>query len=225
MIPSTQCTRSVLRRIDEHRLRLEDAGGDDRLEHVELQLAALGGHRDRQVAADHAEAHHVHDLGDHRVDLARHDRRAGLLGRQVDLAQAAARAGRQQPEVVADLRELDRQALHARGVEDERLRVLRGLDEVGREVDREPGDPGQVLGALLRVPGRRVQAGADGGGAHVDFAEHVLDPLERLHLAGQRLAKRRELLAEGHRHRVLELRAAHLDDRRELGALGAERGD
>jgi hypothetical protein len=51
------------RGVDEHRLRLEDAGGDHRLEHVELELPAFGGHRHGQVAADHAEADHVDDLG------------------------------------------------------------------------------------------------------------------------------------------------------------------
>ena len=33
----------------------------------------------------------VHDLGNHRIHLARHDRRAGLHLRQMDLVQAAAR--------------------------------------------------------------------------------------------------------------------------------------
>ena len=59
----------------------------------------------------------------------------GCFARQVDLAQPAARTGREQPQVVADLRELDREALHARRVEDERLRVLRRLDQIGGEVD------------------------------------------------------------------------------------------
>ena len=46
-----------------------------------------------------------------------------------------------------------------------------------------------------------------------------------LHFARQRRRERLELLAERHRHGVLELRAAHLQDVGELLALGAERGD
>ena len=52
---------------------LEQAVRDDRLEGVELQLAGLGGKADRDVVADHLEGDLVDDLGDHRVDLARHD--------------------------------------------------------------------------------------------------------------------------------------------------------
>jgi hypothetical protein len=74
---------------------------------------------------------------------------------------------------------------------DERLRVLRRLDEIRGEMDREPGDAGQVLGALLGVAGRRIEAGADRRGAHVGFAEHVLDPLECLDLARERLGDER----------------------------------
>ena len=47
--------------------------------------------RHRDVVADHLEGDLVDDLGDHRVDLARHDRRAGLHRRQVDLARSPAR--------------------------------------------------------------------------------------------------------------------------------------
>ena len=61
-MPSTQCTRSVCAALMNMRLRLEDARGDHRLEDVQLELAAFGGHRHRQVAADHAEADHVDDF-------------------------------------------------------------------------------------------------------------------------------------------------------------------
>ena len=132
VMPSTQCTRSVraalMNIVCASKMQAAMTGSNT----FSCSCPAFGGHRDRQVAADDAEADHVHDLGDDRVHLARHDRRARLLGRQVDLAQAAARARRQQPQVVADLRELDRQALHARRVEDERLRVLRRLDQIRR---------------------------------------------------------------------------------------------
>src|SRR5262245_50990643 len=62
-------------RIHEHRLRLEDTRRDHRLEHVELQLAGFSRKRDRKIAPDHAEAHHIDDFWNDRIDLARHDRR------------------------------------------------------------------------------------------------------------------------------------------------------
>src|SRR5690606_31874470 len=54
--------------------RVEDLVGDQRLHHVQLQLAALGGQGQRQVVADHFESDLVDRFRDHRVDLARHDR-------------------------------------------------------------------------------------------------------------------------------------------------------
>ena len=94
---------------------LEQAVGDDRLEGIELQLAGLGGKGNRDVVADHLERDLVDDLRNDRIDLARHDAGARLHRRQVDLAQAGARAAGQQPQVVAGLGELDRHALEHAG--------------------------------------------------------------------------------------------------------------
>ena len=55
---------------------------------------------DHQVVAHHGHGRLGHRLGDHRVDLAGHDRRAGLAGRQADFAQPGVRAGREQPQIV-----------------------------------------------------------------------------------------------------------------------------
>src|SRR5204862_389023 len=74
--------------------------------HVEPALPAPRRHRDRDVVAYELKAAPAHDPRDHGVHLARHDRGAGLPGRQADLVQAAARTGRQPAQVVADLREL-----------------------------------------------------------------------------------------------------------------------
>src|SRR4030095_5566859 len=53
---------------------------------VELQLSRLRCHCDHQVVADHFEGDLVHHLWDDRIDLAGHDRGAGLTGRQQDVA-------------------------------------------------------------------------------------------------------------------------------------------
>ncbi len=133
----------------------------------------------------------AHDLGrDHgqrlalgRVDLARHDRGAGLVGRQHQLAEAAARAGAEQADVVGDLRE--------RGGE--------GLQRAGRAAPprRAPASAANLLGAgdegqagqprrggrspRAAKSGMRVEAGADRGAAErelVEVGEGCVEPLE-----------------------------------------------
>ena len=101
----------------------------NRLERVELQLAALRGQRDGDVVADHLEGDLVDHLGDHRVDLAGHDRRSGLARRQVDLVQPGARPRGEQPQVVAGLGQLDRDPLQHPGELDEHPDVRGRLDE------------------------------------------------------------------------------------------------
>ena len=68
--------------------------------------------------------------------------------------EAGARPGGEQAEVVADLGELDGEALEHGGVEHEGLGVLRGLDEVGGEADGHARDRGEVRGAALGVAAR-----------------------------------------------------------------------
>src|SRR4051812_28552944 len=116
--------------VQEEGLALEDAEGDHRLHDVQLELPGFGRHRHRQVVADDAEADLVHDFRDDGIDLPRHDRGAGLHGRQLDFVEPRAGARGQEAQVVADLGELDRQALEHPGIEDEGLRVLSGLDQV-----------------------------------------------------------------------------------------------
>src|SRR5690349_20998710 len=79
------------RGIDQDCLALENDCRDNRLERIQLQLTRLGRHRHDQVIADDPVGDHVRDLRDDRIHLARHDGRAGLHGRQVDLAQPTAR--------------------------------------------------------------------------------------------------------------------------------------
>ena len=99
----------------------------------------------------------------------------GLAGGQEDLAEARLRARRQQPQVVADLRELDRGALQRAGQRHEDAGVGGGLDQVGRGLLRDAGDVLEVLAHRLGVARVGGDAGADRGGAHVDLVE----PLDR----------------------------------------------
>ena len=79
-------------------------------------------------------------------------------------------------------------------------------------------------GAPLGVALGGVEAGADGGGAHVDRVEVLLRVAQELDLAVQRGGEGVELLAHRHGDRVLQLGAAHLDDLQVRVALGAEGG-
>ena len=76
---------------------------DHRLAHVELEVAPGSGHGHRGVVPVDLDADHDHGLALGRVDLARHDRRAGFVLRQVELPEAAAGTRTQPADVVGDL--------------------------------------------------------------------------------------------------------------------------
>ena len=92
-IPSTHFSANRRDVVASSADRLQQVARDQRDAHVQLELALHAADRDRRVVADHLRADLQHDLGDHRVDLARHDRRALLQLRQEELADAR-RAGR-----------------------------------------------------------------------------------------------------------------------------------
>ena len=85
--------------------RLQQVAGDERDADVELELALHAADGDRGVVADHLGADLEHDLGEDGVDLAGHDRRALLQLGQEQLADARARAGAHQRDVLGDLRQ------------------------------------------------------------------------------------------------------------------------
>src|SRR5690606_14121072 len=125
--------------------------------------------------------------------------------------------------VVADLGELGRDPLeHAREL-DEHARVRRGLDEVGAGDERQAGDLRQAITDQRRVARVGVDARADGGGAQVDLAKEAGRLAQPFDVFTQRDAEGAELLAERHRHGVLELGPADLDDVGELVRLEQER--
>ena len=212
-------------RIDEPGLAFEDALGDDGLHDVELELAGLGGEGDGGVVADDLEAHLVRDLGDDGVHLARHD--GGTRGhrREVDLVEAAAGTGGHQAEVVADLGELDSQALEGGGVAHVGTGVRGGFHQVGGLLEGVTGEFAHALGAEFREAGDGVEAGADGGSAHVDLLEEDGVALEVRELFREVVGEGVEFLSGGHRDGVLQLGAAHLDDVLEFLTLGPEGGD
>ena len=83
--------------------RVEHVAGDHRDAHVQLEVALGAGDGHGGVVADHLRGHLEHHLGDHRVDLAGHDRRALLQLGQRQLDQPGARARAHDHQVVGDL--------------------------------------------------------------------------------------------------------------------------
>src|SRR4051794_34750775 len=77
--------------------RLKQIENEYRLHHVELELTGLRSEADRVVVANNLESYLVHALRHHRVHLARHDARAWLSSRQIELVQAATRPGCHHP--------------------------------------------------------------------------------------------------------------------------------
>ena len=84
---------------------LKKVVGDHGLEDVELEMAMGTGEGDSRVVADDLGADLRDRLALGGVDLAGHDRGAGLVFRQRQFAQAGAWAGAEEPDVVGDLEE------------------------------------------------------------------------------------------------------------------------
>ena len=101
------------------------------------------------------------------------------------------------------------------------LCVTRNLLEAGREL--ETGQLAQIARPCVPRSRPGVEAGTDGGCADVELVQLTRGPL---HFIGSPLEAggvAAELLAERHRHGVLQVRPSHLEHMRERTALGLER--
>ena len=164
--PSTQW-RAKLSIASASRRRLSSTSQrDQRLVDVELELPLAGRDADRHVVPHHLGAHHGQRLDLRRVDLARHDRAARLVLRQLQFAQPGARAAAHQADVVGDLGQRDGQHAAARraGRPAPRGRPSRRTGWRPRRRARPAARPApqRPRGAELGV---RVQPGAHGRAA------------------------------------------------------------
>ena len=202
---------------------LQEIVDDHRLEHVEFEISHRAANVDRHVVAEYLAAEHGQRLGLGRVDLARHDGTARFILRNAQLADAAARAGRKQADVVGDFHERGRKRFQRtvrvnQGIVcGQRFElVTRRYKRVARLLRQFPGDP-------LPELGMRIQTGADGGAAQRQFGQmrkrglNVRDAVLELGYVA------REFLAQGQGRRVLQVGAADLDDVIEGFRLGHER--
>eukprot|EP01136_Pigoraptor_vietnamica_P003255 Opistho-1_new@32269 len=214
--------RERARRIAEEANGTEDVVDDDGLEDVKLKVAVETAHGDGRVVPDDFGADHRDGLALRGVNLARHDRRAGLVLGKKELAQAAAGAGAEEADVVRDLHEghgdrVERAAqLHEGVVRGECLKLVR------RSLEGELRDGGDFAGDGRVKALERVQSRADGSATRCELVHVGKRRLDALNPIGDLLHVAGELLAEGQRRRVLRVRAPNLDDAVKLLPLCVE---
>ena len=150
------------------------------------------------------------------------DEPACTAGRRIS-PKPGPRPARQQSQVVADLRELDGDALEQAGEQHERAHVGGRLDQVAGEHHLLPGHVRQLLDGERGIARVGVDAGADRGRAEIDLTEEARELVQPGDVLLHGGVEGVELLAERHRHRVLQLRAPHLEDVAELDRLLLQR--
>ena len=105
------------------------------------------------------------------LTLPGHDRGAGLVLRQQQLAETAARAGGEPAHVVGDLHQRDREPAQRRHRRDHRVERALRRELVGRGDERTAGQLGDLRRDLAAEIRRRVEPGADGGAAGRELEE------------------------------------------------------
>ena len=205
--------------------RLENRLGDHRFHDVELKLSRLSGEGQRHIVSHDLEADLVHHLGDHRIDLCRHDGGSGLAFRQPDLPQPRTRSGGQQAQVVADLGQLHRQTLDRRVHRDVGTCVTRGFQQVMRSSNVQTGDLPQTPDNSALIVRRRVEPRADRRGPEVHLQKQGGIVVKPADLLLQQNGEGLELLPQAHRNSILKLSTPHLQNMDELGSLGSHRRD
>ncbi len=152
--------------------RLQQVARHHRDVHVEFERARQTADGDRGIVADHLRGHLGDRFGDHRVDLARHDRDARLQIGQVQFAQSGQRTRAHPADVVGDLGQRHRDGLERTGGLDQAVAGGLSLERVfGRAQFGQPGLGDKHVDHLGAEPVGRVEAGADGGAADREFAE------------------------------------------------------
>ncbi len=210
--PSTQNRVKVADASDQQPHGVQQVVDDDRLAHVELEIAPGAGHGHGGVVGVDLDAHHDHGLALGRVDLAGHDRRPRLVLGEVELAQPGPGARPKPAEVVGDLDQRGRQRPQRPTGHDHGVVGGESGELVGGGDEGQPGE----LGDGRRHPGPElrmgVEPGPDGGptgGQLVQIVQRELDAPE----VGVELGDvTGELLAEGEGHGIHQVRTPDFGD-------------
>ena len=105
---------------------------------------------------------------------------------------------------------------------DQRIDVLRGVDQVVGELQRVTRSLPQVHDDVLDVGRIRVQAGTDGGSAHVHGVQAFPRRPNPRHVAPDRPGVCGKLLTEPDGYSVLQMGAAYFQDAVEFGGFLAQ---
>jgi len=201
---------------------VEDVADDQRLEHIQLEVAIGAANSHGNVVAHHLCAHHGDRLALSGVDFARHDGASRLILGERELTKAAARTGAQEADVVGNFHDGDSSRIKGTRKVDKRILCSEGLKFVVSGLERVSSFLLQVLSNCLSKASVGVEACADSSATLGDLVD-VLEGLNDAFLALLKLIDvGRELLTEGKGSCILGVRAADLDDVVELVALGCE---
>ena len=141
--------------------RLQHGEGDHRLHHIEFEMSLRSGESDRLLIAEHARAHHGDRLDLRRIDLARHDRGAGLVLRQTQFGETGARAAAHQTNIASDFIQAGGERIDGAMRKCDRVMRRERLEFIGRRDKRQAGLLCDIGGDRDIEARRRVDAGAD----------------------------------------------------------------
>ena len=138
------------------------------------------------------------------------------------LAKSAARAGSQPANIVGDLHQRCAQRFHGSLRKNEFVVCGKRRELVGMRAEGQSRQLGDLLGGTLGEFRMRIQSGAHGGSADGEIVEAIEHLFKALDVALQQACPTGEFLADGERHRILQMRAADLDDIGKFLCLGVD---
>ncbi len=183
-----------------------------RLVDVHFQVTAGAAEADGHVIGHHLHRDHGERLALGRIDLARHDRRPGLILGDLQLGESGTGPARHQADVVGDLVERDRQRPQRSGKLHQRIVGALNRELVGRGDEGQTGQLRDFGRCRFGEAGRRVDARADRGTAERQVVYALKRRFDPLQLVRQHPGKAGPFLSQGQRGRVLHVGAPDLDD-------------
>src|SRR5712691_1075585 len=142
--------------------------GDEGRHDVELELTRRGAERDRVVIAAHLIARHLHRFRHRRIDLPRHDRRARLDFGELELAEAGVGTGGEEPQVGADLGQVDGDAAQGGRAGQKRAQAPRRRHRTRRGNEATPDQTRELAHDASAEAWMGGDAGPDRGAAETD---------------------------------------------------------
>ena len=179
---------------------------------VEFELSLARGEGQGRLIAVDRRADLRQRFGLRRIDLARHDRTARLVGGQGQLAQPGARAGPQQADIVRDLVEAHRHRLDRAVQEQQRVLPGQGNEFVGRAFKGKTGQLRDFLRDSFGETLCRIEPRADRRAALGELEDARQGQLDPGHPIRHQSGIARKFLPQRQRRRILRVGTPDLDD-------------